>query len=177
MLKSTGNCNGKDHAEPEGSKHESNEENMFSLEMMVAALRLVAEQCATERSKRHQQEQEDRPPPHVMLLVLVSVELSSSSPHAHEAEYAGFHYSDAEERPERIRDEAGPVVTVEQPPSTRWYCIVRGHAVRVFARWPNTSPLVTNMPGSLFQRYPTFNAALSAFMEASTNGHVAVIFV
>ncbi|KZT04663.1 uncharacterized protein LAESUDRAFT_715459 [Laetiporus sulphureus 93-53] len=194
MSKSTGSRSGKDRAEPETSRHDSNEENMFSLEMMVAALRLVAEQRATERNVRRQQEQEDvgcnsissvvrdRSPSITTVSsiaststahnasVLVTTESSSSSPSSprtHEAEYAGFQHVNAEERPERNRDEAGPIVAFEQPPST----------LRVFAGWPNTSPLVTNVPGSLFQRYPTFNAALNAFMEASTNGHVAVIFV
>ncbi len=63
-------------------------------------------------------------------------ESSSSSMHAREAEQSGFQYVSAEEGPERNHDESEPVaVPVGQPPSTCWYCIIRGHAVGVFAGW------------------------------------------
>ncbi|KZT12200.1 uncharacterized protein LAESUDRAFT_710641 [Laetiporus sulphureus 93-53] len=202
MSKSNDNHNGKDCVEQENPRHDSNDDTMVSLEMMMAALRLVAEQRAAERNMRRQHEHEyvsgnvpsalrDRDRSSSIntvssntststirdASVQVAGESSSSNACAHEAEYGDFHYVDAEERPERNRDEAGPIAAVEQPPSTRWYCIVRGRAVGVFAGWPNTSPLVTNVPGSLFQRYPTFNAALNAFIEASANGHVIIIFI
>ncbi|KAH9913410.1 uncharacterized protein B0H18DRAFT_1126273 [Fomitopsis serialis] len=59
--------------------------------------------------------------------------------------------------------------------TVRWYCITRGQAVGIFRDWMLVAPLVIGVPNAVFQRYPTFGAALAAFMRAAENGNVAVI--
>ncbi|KAH9829179.1 uncharacterized protein C8Q71DRAFT_863520 [Rhodofomes roseus] len=57
----------------------------------------------------------------------------------------------------------------------RWYSITRGQAVGVFRDWMTVAPLVTGVPNAVFQRHPTYGAALAAFMRAANNGNVAII--
>ncbi|KAH9918025.1 uncharacterized protein B0H18DRAFT_1123295 [Fomitopsis serialis] len=72
-------------------------------------------------------------------------------------------------RPIEDAESGGSVGTV------RWYCITRGQAVGIFRDWMLVAPLVIGVPNAVFQRYPTFSAALAAFMRAASNGTVAVI--
>ncbi|TFY53687.1 hypothetical protein EVJ58_g9313 [Rhodofomes roseus] len=57
----------------------------------------------------------------------------------------------------------------------RWYSITKGKAIGVFCDWAIVGPLVLNVPGAMYSRYPTFSAALMSFMGAVDRGHVGII--
>lgn len=54
--------------------------------------------------------------------------------------------------------------------------ILRFSDVPLIARHrPNVSPLVTGVPGAIYQRFPSFAVALAAFLDAAANGTVAIV--
>ncbi|TFY57776.1 hypothetical protein EVJ58_g6819 [Rhodofomes roseus] len=57
----------------------------------------------------------------------------------------------------------------------RWYSITKGKAIGIFCDWAIVGPLVLNVPGAMYSRYPTFGAALVSFMGAVDRGHVGII--
>ncbi|KZS99508.1 uncharacterized protein LAESUDRAFT_718634 [Laetiporus sulphureus 93-53] len=186
------NRDGKVHAELEGDE-DGNNDIMILLDVLMAALRLVSNQHIAKRNLHHEQVTASgddgvtsSSPSHgrstSASTSMITTSTLRSGPEVVVADsepisdVAGSQYVEGEGRPNHndSRDDGG---SCAHQPSTRWYCISRGRAVGVFSGWPNTSPLVTGIPGAIFQRYPTFTAALMAFMEAAANGHVAIISV
>ncbi|KAF4601359.1 hypothetical protein EYR40_004957 [Pleurotus pulmonarius] len=52
----------------------------------------------------------------------------------------------------------------------RWYVVIVGLQVGVFRGWTNTAPLVLGVTGSIFNREPTREAAITAFNMAAASG-------
>ncbi|KZS99511.1 uncharacterized protein LAESUDRAFT_765449 [Laetiporus sulphureus 93-53] len=195
-----GDCKHKAHAEPEES-YDGNNSMMISLDMLMAALHLISDQHSAEHNLHHEQATSSDEDIHsssashthsmstsmggtstMMMSTMqsspdvVAADSMAGAALAQDAESAGFQCIEAEGETKHSDDGDDGGCCVHQL-STHWYCISWSRAVGVFAGWPNTSPLVTGVPGAIFQHYLSFTTALTAFLEAAANGQVGIILV